>query len=170
MSATEEKGSPIGLIQTKEATESAAKYNRDDFRKACVRAAVKRLQEQEWFTAEQLESALDLGCGSGEFARILTQFGIITVLGVDVSEQAVGEFNLRAKTANMDNRLRAIVCDIIHEENDEIRPSSFGLVTCVLSLHHLPTPFEYLYKLAKLVRPGGRLVIVDHVNDEYARR
>jgi len=50
---------------------------------------------------------------------------------------------------------------------------SFDVITCVHSLHHLPDAAAVLGEMARVLAPGGRLVVQDYVADpdpEEARR
>jgi SAM-dependent methyltransferase len=42
---------------------------------------------------------------------------------------------------------------------------SFDIVTCVHSLHHLPHPETALGEMARVLAPGGRLVVQDYLAD-----
>jgi ubiquinone/menaquinone biosynthesis C-methylase UbiE len=48
--------------------------------------------------------------------------------------------------------------------------ASFDLVTCVNSLHHIARPARALDEMARVLAPGGRLVLEDMVADPDARR
>jgi ubiquinone/menaquinone biosynthesis C-methylase UbiE len=48
--------------------------------------------------------------------------------------------------------------------------ASFDLVTCVNSLHHIARPARALDEMARVLAPGGRLVLEDMVADPDPRR
>ena len=48
--------------------------------------------------------------------------------------------------------------------------ASFDLVTCVNSLHHIARPARALDEMARVLGPGGRLVLEDMVADPDPRR
>ena len=51
--------------------------------------------------------------------------------------------------------------------------ASLDAVTCVLVLHHVPAPGDALAEAHRVLRPGGRLLVVDmhaHDREEYRQR
>ena len=48
--------------------------------------------------------------------------------------------------------------------------AAFDLVTCVNSLHHIARPARALDEMARVLAPGGRIVLEDMVADPDARR
>jgi SAM-dependent methyltransferase len=48
--------------------------------------------------------------------------------------------------------------------------ASFDLVTCVNSLHHIARPARALDEMARVLAPGGRIVLEDFAPDPDARR
>jgi SAM-dependent methyltransferase len=91
--------------------------------------------------------ALDVGCGTGAFARRLAQRAE-AVDAVDVSTQMIAA--AEAASAGIGN-VRCLLGDI---RTLELEPGSYDVVTAIASVHHLPAG-ERLLRLAELVRPGG---------------
>ncbi|WP_267717061.1 class I SAM-dependent methyltransferase [Streptomyces sp. CoH17] len=102
--------------------------------------------------------ALDLGCGSGGDVLWLALRGW-RVTAVDVSGVAVERLAEHARAHGLDGRVDAVRHDL-HASFPEGR---FDLV----SAHYLHTPFgldraSVLRGAARALRPGGRLLVVDH--------
>ena len=98
-------------------------------------------------------AALDVGCGSGAFARELAGRSD-TVLGLDLSPEMVGLARARlAGRAGVEIR----VADFAEAE---LPAGSFDCVASVATLHHLPLR-SALVKMAALLRPGGVLLVLD---------
>lgn len=106
-------------------------------------------------------SVLDVGCGSGAITRGIAKFvgSQGRVLGVDPSE------NLIAQARQHSDALPQLAFqqgDIYHFETNE----SFDLVTCARVLQWLAKPEEALARMAKLVKPGGYLAVLDYNHEK----
>jgi SAM-dependent methyltransferase len=57
-------------------------------------------------------------------------------------------------------------------ENLPFATNSFDLVTCRIAPHHFPDCFRFVQECARVLKPGGRLLIEDHLmpDDERAAR
>ena len=98
----------------------------------------------------------DLGAGDGTFALLLAQ-NAQRVVAIDSSEKMleVGrEQALRAGISNVDFRLGDM-------EELPIDTASIDLVFFSQSLHHATHPDRALREAARILRPGGRIVILD---------
>lgn len=101
-------------------------------------------------------SILDLGCGFGSFARKARSLGADRVLGVDVSENMLGEAKERTNDSRIEYRCAGIE-DLALEER------GFDLVVSSLMLHYVRDYESVLRKIAIYLRPGGRVVFsVEH--------
>lgn len=54
-------------------------------------------------------------------------------------------------------------------ENLPFAPAAFDLVTCRIAPHHFPDCFQFVRECARVLRPGGSLLIEDHVLPEDQR-
>lgn len=102
------------------------------------------------------QSMLDLGTGTGRLLEILSPLYNRGV-GVDLSREmlAVARANLdRAGVTNAQVRLG----DIFATQLDR---NAFDLVTMHQVLHYLDDPARAIREAAKLLRPAGRLIVVD---------
>lgn len=92
-------------------------------------------------------TALDVGCGSGRFARRLAAAGL-AVEGIDAS-------------AEMITLARALGPAAITYRNEDVTTAELGrydFVSCLASLHHVP--FETVAKLRAALNPGGVLAVL----------
>ena len=104
----------------------------------------------------QFDSLLDLGTGTGRLLELLAPL-YARAVGVDASADmlAVARANLdRAGLANAQVRLG----DIQHLPFPR---NSFDVVTIHQVLHYLDEPERAIAEAARVLRPGGRLLIVD---------
>lgn len=116
-----------------------------------VEAALKEVVGERRF-----QSMLDLGTGTG---RILEIFAPLYVrgIGIDMSREMlnIARANLdRAGTANAQVRQGDIYAPPAPRD-------SFDLATIHQVLHYLEEPGVAIREAARLLRPGGRLIVVD---------
>jgi ArsR family transcriptional regulator len=116
---------------------------------------------REAIGARPFDSLLDLGTGTG---RLLELFAPLyaRAVGMDASADmlAVARANLdRAGIANAQVRLGDI-------HNLPFGRNSFDVVTIHQVLHYLDDPERALAEAARVLRPGGRLLVVDFAPHE----
>ncbi|MFE2934338.1 class I SAM-dependent methyltransferase [Streptomyces sp. NPDC059278] len=95
--------------------------------------------------------ALDAACGTGRQTRALTAAGH-RVIGVDQSPQMIAKAREHAPDADF----RAG-----HLERLPLDDDSVDLAVCSLAMTHLPDLAPAVAELARVVRPGGRIVVSD---------
>jgi ubiquinone/menaquinone biosynthesis C-methylase UbiE len=95
--------------------------------------------------------ALDAACGTGRHARYLTELGH-TVVGVDASPAMLAR--ARANVPGADFRPGDLL-------NLPIDTASVDLAVCALALTHFVDLHAPLAELARVLRPGGRLIVTD---------
>lgn len=99
---------------------------------------------------------LDLGCGTGQFLhRLRSDFPSSDLIGVDLSEGM-----LRQASERLSDRpnpaaglLRADAMAL------PLRPDSIEVITCSESFHWYPDQAGALAGMARVMTPGGRLII-----------
>ncbi|HEY2677006.1 MAG TPA: bifunctional 2-polyprenyl-6-hydroxyphenol methylase/3-demethylubiquinol 3-O-methyltransferase UbiG [Steroidobacteraceae bacterium] len=97
---------------------------------------------------------LDVGCGGGILSEALARGGA-QVLGIDLSRAVLDVAELHALEGNLAIEYQAIAAEEIASQ----RPGAFDLVTCMEMLEHVPDPAAALHALARLVKPGGDVII-----------
>ncbi|MBI4234160.1 MAG: class I SAM-dependent methyltransferase [Chloroflexi bacterium] len=98
------------------------------------------------------EKVLDLGCGQGVLSRALCQHGA-QVTGVDLSQRLIQMARQRSHKA-----IRYLVADARHLE--ELPDASFDAIASVLAIQNVEPTAPVFAECARLLRPGGRLVLV----------
>ncbi|KJK58623.1 class I SAM-dependent methyltransferase [Saccharothrix sp. ST-888] len=99
-------------------------------------------------------TALDVGCGTGGFARRLAGLGL-EVDAVDPSAETIAA--ARAASARVGSVWRPD-CRQADVTRTELSPGRYDYISCLASLHHMP--FETVSALRDALAPGGVLVVL----------
>lgn len=122
-------------------------------------AALAALLPGDWTVA-------DFGCGTGAIVADLAT-SARSVIGIDNSADMLSA--ARARLANVPN-VELIEADLLHVP---LADAMCDAVLCVLSLGYLFEPGDALAEMRRVVKPGGRVVIVDlltHDRDDLRRQ
>ena len=96
-------------------------------------------------------AALDAACGTGRHAAYLASLGY-DVVGIDATPAMLEIARTTVASARFEvGRLESIPLD----------SASVDLAVCALALTHLPDPAPAIEELARVVRPGGHVVVSD---------
>jgi ubiquinone/menaquinone biosynthesis C-methylase UbiE/DNA-binding transcriptional ArsR family regulator len=108
----------------------------------------------------------DLGCGTGQTSAAIAPF-VARVVAVDRSGEMLQAARRRLRDqSNVDIRRGEI-------ETLPISDGELDVAIMMLVLHHVPDPAAVLREAARVVRPGGRLVVCDmlpHDREEYKQQ
>lgn len=97
------------------------------------------------------QNALDIGCGNGRFARLLSaRFGI-AVTGIDLNQAMIE----RAQAETSHPAIQFVEADFLSYHFAE----QFDFISASASLHHMPLD-QALEKMVSLLRPGGVLAVL----------
>ncbi|MBA2305947.1 MAG: methyltransferase domain-containing protein [Acidobacteria bacterium] len=148
---------------SREFFESAAgqwdKLREELFGRASHLQALPALLDPEWTVG-------DLGCGTGAVAAALAPF-VGRVIAVDRSGDMLQGARRRLRDyVNVEVRRGEL-------ESLPIADAELDAATLLLVLHHLPGPAEALAEAARVLRPGGRLLICDmlpHDREAYRQQ
>lgn len=106
--------------------------------------------------AQDRGRALDFGCGVGRVTAPLSR-RFDEAVGLDISpSMVVSARKLHADRTNLTFEVQRA------DDLGQYADGSFDLVLCVLVLQHLPSPqaiLHYLAEFARVLRPGGALVV-----------
>jgi ArsR family transcriptional regulator len=122
-------------------------------------AAFAALAEPKWIVG-------DLGCGTGAMTAALAPF-VTRVVAVDGSAAMLQAARKRLQRYdNVDLRRGEL-------ESLPVEDGHLDLALLILVLHHVPDPERTLGEVARTLKPGGRLIVVDmlpHDRESYRQQ
>lgn len=103
---------------------------------------------------ESFEDVLDVGCGTGAVLELLHgEYPEKHLTGLDLTPRMIEA----ACAKRLEN-----VCFVVGDaEALPFESQSFGAVLCSNSFHHYPHPEKFFSEAARVLRPGGRLILRD---------
>lgn len=108
---------------------------------------------------ESFENVLDVGCGTGAVLELLHErYPSSLLTGLDLTPGMI-EVARAKQLSNVD----FVVGDA---ENLPFEPQSFDAVLCSNSFHHYPHPDRFFAEAARVLRPGGRLILRDYTSND----
>jgi ubiquinone/menaquinone biosynthesis C-methylase UbiE len=102
---------------------------------------------------EKRDRALDIGCGTGDFAHILSDI-FMDVTAIDFSHEMIVRAKERLTNRNNINLIEQDVLTYIYELE------SYDMIISIATFHHLPFRDEII-RLKSALTTGGTLIILD---------
>ena len=100
------------------------------------------------------QSALDLGCGTGEMLKLILQEDAGKELyGIDLSEKM-----LQVAKSKLPEQVKLLLGD---SETLPCSDNTFDVVYCNDSFHHYPAPMNVLREVQRVLKPGGTFLMGD---------
>ena len=97
---------------------------------------------------------LDIGCGGGILTEALARAGA-QVQGLDAGEAVIRVARQHAQENGLKIEYSAATLEDFAAENSD----PFDILTCMELLEHVPDPEALLLTCARLLRPGGHLIL-----------
>ena len=131
--------------------QEASNYESTMDGKFCARAYTTILDTIENL---QITSLLDVGCGTGIIlSKIHERNKKLSLYGIDLSPNMIEQTEKR-----LAGHVKCIVGDA---EALPYEVASFDAVLCSFSFHHYPHPEKVLSEMNRILKPSGKLIIVD---------
>ncbi len=122
------------------------------------RALIRRIGER---FGERPIRVLDIGCGTGLFAaRLREALPQARVCGVDLVEGMLNKG--RERWRKLADRAAPVQGD---SERLPFASGAFDVVTCANSFHHYPHQDRAVAEMCRVLKPGGRLLLIDGYRD-----
>lgn len=103
---------------------------------------------------------LDIGCGTGELViEIKKLYPKSKVIGVDIAKGMIEKAQEKAKKIDCIDFLIGDVHKLDFEKN------MFDFVFNTISFHHYQEPAKALNEMKRVLKPGGKLYILDSIKD-----
>jgi ubiquinone/menaquinone biosynthesis C-methylase UbiE len=136
------------------------RYDRDPLQNLLFKPS-HRMMVQKFDGGE--ERLLDIGCGTIQFAaRVLENFPHMEVVGLDLCTNMLR--GSQCRFAQNRDRVQLVQGD---SERLPFAENSFDLVTCSHSFHHYPNQGQVVAEMHRVLRPEGRLMIIDGDRDRW---
>lgn len=113
-----------------------------------------RLAYVRRYVALRGAAVLDVGCGGGLLAEAMAAEGA-RVVGIDLAPQVLAVARLHALESGLAVDYRETAIEAMAAES----PGTFDAVTCMEMLEHVPDPGSVIAAAARLLKPGGHLVV-----------
>lgn len=102
------------------------------------------------------DEMLDIATGGGHVARAFAPH-VASIVASDLTPEILAHAARAFADWGVDNVTTAVA----DAEDLPFGDASFDIVTCRIAPHHFPDPAAFVREVARVLRPGGRFVLVD---------
>jgi SAM-dependent methyltransferase len=106
-------------------------------------------------------SWVELACGPGLISRAMAP-RVASARGFDLTPAMVEKARSEAAAAGVEN----VAFEVGDATAVEMPDDSFDGAITRFSFHHIPAPVRVLEEMRRVVKPGGLVVVVDHLTDD----
>lgn len=132
------------------------------FSKTAVRDTPEVIEEKVAFAKPQPQDlVLDVACGPGTLVLAFAP-KVRFARGIDLTFEMLRQ----ARAFQIERGVSNAAFDCGEAEQLPYPDAAFDLVTCQMSLHHVPKPILAVREMVRVLRPEGKLVVVDTVGPE----
>jgi len=106
-------------------------------------------------TITQFENALDIGCNSGIYSKLISDFGFKNVRGIDIDQPLL---DLANKYIAIKSEKKNIVIENYNAEN--LSDSGvYDFILCTEVIEHTTHPEKVIANIKRLLKPGGIAIV-----------
>jgi 2-polyprenyl-3-methyl-5-hydroxy-6-metoxy-1,4-benzoquinol methylase len=106
---------------------------------------------------------VDLGCGPGDIPiRVARRHATCRVTGIDASQPMIAYAEQAVQKAGFNDRVQ-FLCQRVQDVN--LSSPADAMISNSL-VHHVPNPLRFWYSLKTLLKPGGRVLVMDLLRPE----
>lgn len=119
-----------------------------------------RSQALRWVNPRKFETALDVGCGTADFAIALSRYHVKHTVGLDIARPMLDIGQEKLARHRMLGSIDLIVGDASHLPFPD---ASFDITVTAFTLRNVPDVELALSEMLRVTRPGGKVVSLDIV-------
>ncbi|KAF8126592.1 S-adenosyl-L-methionine-dependent methyltransferase [Boletus edulis] len=114
-----------------------------------------------------ITTVMDFACGTGLISRVLAAEDPKLIVGVDISQGMVDQYNKIVSDHGIPPEEMRAICVTPREKTLEgLQDMTFDVIVCSVAYHHLSNIEEVTDTLATYLNPGGSLLVVDILHEE----
>lgn len=118
--------------------------------------AIKIQKIVEYLQLTSGQRVLEIGAGEGEHARKILENTKADYVGIDISQKTLDVAETKVRHFEGRYLLKKDNANALSFED-----KSFDAVFCAATLHHMDEPFKMISEMARVLKPGGRLAIME---------
>jgi ubiquinone/menaquinone biosynthesis C-methylase UbiE len=160
----DEPGEPGGPGEPGEPGEPCGEEEDDEDREAREARLLEVLVQR----VSQGDLVLEAGCGAGHWANLVARAVKCRILAVDIDGSGFGDGRDEAGRFGVSRLVEFLERDVADLPGE--LESRFDLALSLHSMHEFERPRQVLAAIREVLRPGGRLVVVDFIKGSEAER
>lgn len=114
----------------------------------------------EWLNLKSTHVALDIATGGGHVTKALSPH-VGHVFSTDLTHQMLG-----AAKKHLDLTCHNVWYVLADSEFLPFLEETFDIVVCRIAAHHFPNPAKFVDEVGRVLKPGGRFLLIDNVAPE----
>ncbi|MBP1930947.1 class I SAM-dependent methyltransferase [Ammoniphilus resinae] len=111
----------------------------------------------EWMEPKENWTVLDIATGGGHVTKKLSPH-VSRVIATDLTRGM-----LEAAKKHVQPTCQNVWFMVADAENLPFLDDTFDAITCRIAAHHFPQPHLFIQEAARVLNPGGKLILIDNV-------